>query len=213
MSNNRPISAQTAIQLYQSTRTLSPAVTTSSSDELTCRMCRCGGTSRNLLVRCPCDCKGSIGMIHRQCWNAWKKVQRKNVCEICNCEIDFGDDKTNNELFYTRFKRLFKPDHLGFVVHRCMCVSSIWPLVRISLHLFEQLMHNYTAERTAQSFMLSVSAFFFYAFLTLYSAWIVQSGFEFKDKLVDWWMDIDDETDIENDSDDATDDGSNNDVD
>lgn len=67
----------------------------------TCRICQISGNSSNkdvgeLLVS-PCECRGSLGFVHKFCMEKWLNMRNQDTCELCHFK------------FVT--KRRFKPFH------------------------------------------------------------------------------------------------------
>jgi len=56
-----------------------------------CRICYNSDVKEPLLQ--PCDCSGSMGLIHKTCLEKWLSQSNKNSCEICNY-----DYKVNRKL-------------------------------------------------------------------------------------------------------------------
>ncbi|KAL9983520.1 hypothetical protein ACROYT_G005706 [Oculina patagonica] len=72
------------------------------SDHFTpsCRICQTSGNSEpevGELLPSPCDCRGSLGFVHKQCMERWLCVRNQDTCELCHFK------------FVT--KRRFKPLH------------------------------------------------------------------------------------------------------
>lgn len=56
--------------------------------ELECRVCRCGTEDARPLFH-PCVCKGSIGLVHQDCLEAWLTHSQKDKCELCSTKYIF----------------------------------------------------------------------------------------------------------------------------
>ncbi|KAK2853384.1 hypothetical protein Q5P01_006045 [Channa striata] len=52
------------------------------SEELFCRICHEGKASGELLS--PCECSGSLAMVHRACLEHWLTASNSNHCELCH---------------------------------------------------------------------------------------------------------------------------------
>lgn len=52
------------------------------SDELSCRICHEGMVSGELLS--PCQCSGSLAMVHRACLEYWLTSSNSGHCELCH---------------------------------------------------------------------------------------------------------------------------------
>ena len=67
----------------------------------TCRICQTSGNSEDenvgeLLVS-PCNCRGSLGFVHKICMEKWLSVRNQDTCELCH--------------FTFMTKRRFNPHH------------------------------------------------------------------------------------------------------
>lgn len=51
-----------------------------------CRICYTADGKEPLLQ--PCDCSGTMGLMHKSCLEKWLSQCNKNHCEICNFEFD-----------------------------------------------------------------------------------------------------------------------------
>ena len=56
-----------------------------SSDEPFCRICHEGGTSGELLS--PCECSGTLAMVHRACLEHWLTSSNSSHCELCHYQF------------------------------------------------------------------------------------------------------------------------------
>ncbi|XP_041648958.1 E3 ubiquitin-protein ligase MARCHF3 [Cheilinus undulatus] len=52
------------------------------SEELFCRICHEGGASEELLS--PCECSGSLAMVHQVCLEHWLTASNSSHCELCH---------------------------------------------------------------------------------------------------------------------------------
>ncbi|KAM3625713.1 uncharacterized protein V6R79_016479 [Siganus canaliculatus] len=56
--------------------------TFSSSEELFCRICHEGRASGELLS--PCECSGTLAMVHQACLEHWLTASNSSHCELCH---------------------------------------------------------------------------------------------------------------------------------
>ncbi len=56
--------------------------------ELECRVCRMGAEVDRPLYY-PCQCSGSIGLVHQDCLEAWLVHSKKDCCELCATKYQF----------------------------------------------------------------------------------------------------------------------------
>ncbi|CAJ1048656.1 E3 ubiquitin-protein ligase MARCHF3 [Xyrichtys novacula] len=54
----------------------------SDREELFCRICHEGGISGELLS--PCECSGSLAMVHQACLEHWLTASNSSHCELCH---------------------------------------------------------------------------------------------------------------------------------
>uniref|UniRef100_UPI0037E75DA2 E3 ubiquitin-protein ligase MARCHF3 n=1 Tax=Semicossyphus pulcher TaxID=241346 RepID=UPI0037E75DA2 len=54
----------------------------SDSEESFCRICHEGGASGQLLS--PCECSGSLAMVHQACLEHWLTASNSSHCELCH---------------------------------------------------------------------------------------------------------------------------------
>uniref|UniRef100_A0A672YFM5 RING-CH-type domain-containing protein n=1 Tax=Sphaeramia orbicularis TaxID=375764 RepID=A0A672YFM5_9TELE len=54
----------------------------SMSDEPICRICHEGGSSGDLLS--PCECAGTLAMVHQSCLEHWLCTSNSSHCELCH---------------------------------------------------------------------------------------------------------------------------------
>jgi E3 ubiquitin-protein ligase DOA10 len=72
--------------------------TTSKMDEQgdhECRVCRMGEEESRPLYT-PCQCNGSIGLVHQDCLEAWLLHSKKDSCELCNIKYQFEGEYAPN---------------------------------------------------------------------------------------------------------------------
>lgn len=72
----------------------------------TCRICQTSRSADDIngqesLVS-PCDCRGSLGFVHKSCMEKWLNLRNKDTCELCH--------------FKFNTKRKFRPLHKVSIV-------------------------------------------------------------------------------------------------
>lgn len=55
------------------------------SEEPFCRICHEGSSAGDLLS--PCECAGSLAMVHRVCLEHWLTASSTSHCELCHFEF------------------------------------------------------------------------------------------------------------------------------
>ena len=73
-------------------------------DERVCKICYSYG--RCLIS--PCNCKGSIGYIHKRCLLKWIKISESKKCEICHSDYKVNIITSNRLNFWQKMKKKFK---------------------------------------------------------------------------------------------------------
>ena len=51
-----------------------------------CRICYSTGDLQSLIT--PCDCSGTMGILHQQCLERWLEISNTSKCEICQHEYE-----------------------------------------------------------------------------------------------------------------------------
>ncbi|CRK93922.1 CLUMA_CG007449, isoform A [Clunio marinus] len=73
-----------------------------------CRICF---SSHQYLISMPCNCSGSVGYVHKRCFQRWlKSVRNFDTCEICHesyVESTLIPKRSLKKLFMTFFHRPF----------------------------------------------------------------------------------------------------------
>ncbi|KAM6980595.1 E3 ubiquitin-protein ligase MARCHF3 [Aplochiton taeniatus] len=78
---------QEVIDRYGCANTISSMMYETSSDSLSCeepfcRICHQGGAAGELLS--PCECAGTMAMVHRGCLEHWLTTSNSSHCELCH---------------------------------------------------------------------------------------------------------------------------------
>lgn len=55
------------------------------AEEPFCRICHEGSSAGDLLS--PCECAGSLAMVHRVCLERWLTASATSHCELCHFEF------------------------------------------------------------------------------------------------------------------------------
>lgn len=128
-SSRNSISTQTSLVFSPVSGQNSILSSTHIQSAILCRICYSGDGKEHLLQ--PCDCSGTMGLIHRTCLEKWLSQCNKNQCEICN----FNYDVNRKNRPYTQW--LFRPittkdsknllnDLLCFLILTPLAFISIW---------------------------------------------------------------------------------------
>ena len=51
-----------------------------------CRICYSTGDLRSLIN--PCECSGTMGILHKNCLERWLEISNTTKCEICQHEFE-----------------------------------------------------------------------------------------------------------------------------
>jgi E3 ubiquitin-protein ligase DOA10 len=71
----------------------------SNDSELLCRICYCPIDKEE--IKEYCNCKGSVGIVHKQCLLKWLFESASSQCEICNFQFDIIENyKFNRRIIY-----------------------------------------------------------------------------------------------------------------
>ena len=62
-----------------------PSCSSLCGDEPFCRICHEGGSVEELLS--PCECSGSLAMVHRGCLEHWLTASNTSRCELCHFQF------------------------------------------------------------------------------------------------------------------------------
>lgn len=161
-----------------------------STQSIVCRICRMGSLNGNVLIQCPCLCRGTIGNVHRNCLTQWKKVQRRNSCEVCNAK--YQTFNSENSLWTRRLQRIFKDQYLGFALRRILYILSLWPILRFNFESLHECLDKITPD---QDMPIAIPFLFiaFHIFATTYTAWTIKIMLNLKSLIENWWNDIDED--------------------
>lgn len=56
-----------------------------------CRICKSSRRSEQELgelLASPCDCRGSLGFVHKHCMETWLHVRKQDTCELCHFKFE-----------------------------------------------------------------------------------------------------------------------------
>lgn len=107
-----------------------------------CRICYNGDGKEPLLQ--PCNCSGTMGLIHRSCLEKWLSQCNKNQCEICG--FDYNVQRTvrpfNQWLFRpiaTRDTKNLLNDLLCFLILTPLAFISTWYCIGFAFKFTESI--------------------------------------------------------------------------
>ncbi|XP_065305191.1 E3 ubiquitin-protein ligase MARCHF3-like [Dermacentor albipictus] len=93
----------------------------------TCRICFRGCLEEAL--RQPCNCRGSIGLVHASCLEKWVSQRRNPRCDICAFAYEVEErSKSYKEMLWDREARGRPLGHLLRAVGLVLCVVFLLPL-------------------------------------------------------------------------------------
>ncbi|KDR22223.1 E3 ubiquitin-protein ligase MARCH2-like isoform X2 [Zootermopsis nevadensis] len=121
------------IEPSESTKTLvpcKPAHPRLSSSGPVCRICHEDDSSENLIS--PCECTGTLGLVHRNCLEKWLSASNTTECEICKYQF--------NTSRYPRPMWQWFKSHRGLDCHQglygdVLCLLILTPPCLISIYL------------------------------------------------------------------------------
>ena len=74
-------------QQQQQQKQKQPNATISTNSAILCRICYSSENGKEQLLQ-PCNCSGTMGLLHRTCLERWLSQSNSTRCEICNFEFD-----------------------------------------------------------------------------------------------------------------------------
>lgn len=168
-------------------------------DDMVCRICFDGETFDKKLLRTPCDCIGSIGFIHSQCYRIWFKITHKTYCDICKRPfyINWLENITNVSLI--RIKRLYQRKYLGLIFWRIssiiFSIYMLFEMLRIFLIMVASLQ-----TRIPNAFLMGWFITLILqidVLITLQLIWVTDCCLSMKRTIDEWWIDVDDDIEDE----------------
>ncbi|XP_056135312.1 E3 ubiquitin-protein ligase MARCHF3 [Lampris incognitus] len=145
-------------------RTISDSL---SSEEPFCRICHEGGGSGELLS--PCECSGTLAMVHRACLEHWLTASNSSNCELCHHQFPlerlpkpFTEWLCSSSMQHQR--RTLCGDAVCFLFITPLASLSGWLCVQGAMDLY------YTNGMEAMGLLVLTLALF-----TIYAFWTVVS--------------------------------------
>ncbi|TRY92703.1 hypothetical protein DNTS_032933 [Danionella cerebrum] len=137
------------------------------AEEPFCRICHEGGAAGDLLS--PCQCAGSLAMVHRVCLEQWLSASGTTCCELCHFEYALERlPKPFTEWLISRSTQTQRRTLCGDMI----CFLFITPLASVSGWLCVQgaidLHHNNGMEALGL-ILLTLTLFTIYLFWTVVS--------------------------------------------
>ena len=93
-----------------------------------CRICYTADNAREPLLQ-PCNCSGTMGLMHQKCLEKWLSQSNSNRCEICNFE--FSIKKMPRSFKQWLFRPLTTKDTKN-LFNDFVCFLILTPLAYIS---------------------------------------------------------------------------------
>lgn len=127
-SKNASISTQTSVN-YTNLSPMSAANlnSTTINSAILCRICYNSDIKEPLLQ--PCNCSGTMGLIHRSCLERWLSSCLKNECEICGFEHKV--ERKNRPFSAWIFRPIATKDSKN-LINDLLCFLILTPLAFIS---------------------------------------------------------------------------------
>ncbi|KAJ0001582.1 hypothetical protein NQD34_001378 [Periophthalmus magnuspinnatus] len=139
----------------------------SRSEEPFCRICHEGPQSGPLLS--PCDCSGTLALVHQRCLELWLSTSNTSHCELCQQQLSLERlPKAFTEWLCSSSVRQQRRTLLGDV----LCFLFITPLSSVSGWLCVQGARDLYSTNTAEALglmLLTVSLFTIYIFWSIVS--------------------------------------------
>ena len=123
------------------------------SYEKACRICTESETDEPLI--CPCDCKGSIGYVHRTCMTKWIFISGSDICRICRIKLGKWTKRHSPVfLLYTAIKSFVLLYALYIFLYALFYIMSIYcnspyflltTAIVIQIHMADDVVTDYCA--------------------------------------------------------------------
>ncbi|XP_043659839.1 E3 ubiquitin-protein ligase MARCHF7 [Drosophila teissieri] len=198
MASGTPTASMAALEISSARQRLLPLITRSPLEESlhsanengnSCRICRWNRSDMEI-IKCPCNCKGSVGYIHLKCLKRWIMHRRDNRCEVCNAVFDISEERVSLKQMIRTF---CCGRCCGLIVKHLLFSASLMPLAHIILQQVLQCMDNMNQGSTEQ---LTVQEVFVASCALLTSSALFFHFFEFvttrflliRNILRHWWM-------------------------
>lgn len=162
-----------------------------------CRICRIENSDQNTLVETPCNCSGSIGHIHMECYKIWRKLTHRSKCEICKAVFRFKDDhRSNGEICLVRLQRFFQMKYFGVCIKRILNICSTLPLIYGNIHIIFETIDALSIfpVQMDQMILFSILLASTDVLLTSYLLWSISNLLKIRSTLHHWWNDIDEDS-------------------
>lgn len=173
-SSRNSISTQTSVN-YNLLSPLSVQTSVLSSTHIQsailCRICYSSDLKESLLQ--PCDCSGTMGLIHRTCLEKWLSQCNKNQCEICNFNYDVQRKKRGISQWLFRpinnkdSKNLLN-DLLCFVILTPLALISTWYCIGFAFKFNESINKWESSGLVILTTFLVIIYFFWLSFSSRY---------------------------------------------
>lgn len=107
-----------------------------------CRICYNGEIKEPLLQ--PCDCSGTMGLVHKSCLEKWLSQCNKNQCEICNFNYDVNRQRRPFSAWIyrpitTKDTKNLLNDLLCFLILTPLAFLSIWYCIGFAFKFTESI--------------------------------------------------------------------------
>ncbi|EDV47384.1 uncharacterized protein LOC6551546 [Drosophila erecta] len=198
MASATPTASMAALEISSARQRMMPQITRSPLEESlhsanengnSCRICRWNRSDMEI-IKCPCNCKGTVGYIHLKCLKRCIMHRRDNRCEICNAVFDITEERVSLKQMIRTF---FCGRCCGLLVKNLLFSASLMPLAHIILQQVLQCMDNLNQGSTEQ---LTVQEVFVASCALLTSSALFFHFFEFvttrflliRNILRHWWM-------------------------
>ncbi|EDW52926.1 uncharacterized protein LOC6612255 [Drosophila sechellia] len=198
MASGTPTASMAALEISSARQRMLPQIPRSPLQESlhsanesgnSCRICRWNHNDMEI-IKCPCNCKGSVGYIHLKCLKRWIMHRRDNRCEICNAVFDIAEERASLKQMIRTF---CCGRCCGLIVKHLLFSASLMPLAHVILQQVLQCMDNMNQGNTdqftvqevfvASCALLTSSALFFHFFEFVTTRFML-----IRNILSHWWM-------------------------
>ncbi|XP_023226176.1 E3 ubiquitin-protein ligase MARCH3-like isoform X1 [Centruroides sculpturatus] len=169
------------LSLNTTSNSITGTINISRSDEPKCRICYYNSQKEKLIS--PCQCKGSIGLIHRTCLQKWLETRDTNSCELCKGE--YAATRTS-KTFYDWYRNSTTQQQVRNILKDLFVSFLLTPLFFICIFIFIEQAIQYTKSKKDVSSLVSATVLAIFL-LFVYLLYVIGS-FRYHYKNYRTWM-------------------------
>lgn len=139
-------------------------------EDVCCRICYGSDTSPSNMLFQPCMCRGSVGYVHTECLQAWRRKGSSSTAHshCSNCKFAYKIQSCNHQRFLAPTSKHFAQITVGLLVLSLAALNALLLPQQVS-HYMLSLMHwNFTSSGgVIRHLAFGMSCFTVCGFLTL----------------------------------------------